>query len=1330
MDPLGKYVESIDKGGVIYKASPSGPDVYTHDIYQINPVTDGYRWSDKRGNWKAFDANGRMTSYGNRMGVVGKLIYEAGENGKLIGVADENDNQVIWYEYNGDRISAVRDADNRRVEYTYTNGRLATVTDVLDQETTYEYNSDGRITKKIDSGGRPTNVTYDSYGNVASVVDRDGVGHFFEFHYDEGKKESYARIQSTSGRIEELWYDKDGDTIRNDINGRNIQKIVKEGRNLIITDEKGNVTKKYYDEWDNLTKVIHPDGSTISFEYEHTYNNRTKTIDLRGNVSEYEYDNKGNLLKRTEAKGTDAEKVTTFTYNDYGLILTATLQGDANTQTATTTFTYDDNNNLASITDPENGSMHFLEYDGMGNLLRFEDPLGYEWSYTYDAMGRRTSVTDPLGNTTSYEYDGANNLTAVINAYLKRFEFEYDDHNNLIKGIDPYEKYSTTQYNADNLPVTFTDKEGKAVHTEYDNEGRVIKTIDGAGNEIQYHYDETQATVASSYLPVQIDYPTYTRRLYYDNSQRLIRATDILDDTTSRSWGYTYDVAGNILSETDTEGKTTAYAYDALNRLIRATDPLGGVVERTYDDLGNLIVIKDQNNGVTTFAYDRVGRLVKTTKPMGEVTTYEYDAGGNRSAVNDTKGQRIEYEYNEINRLAQVRYYSAGDHSNPVKTVGFTYDKLGDIKTYDDGITSAAYTYDDLQRKTMETVDYGPFSLSYSYDYYANGLKKSFTGPDGVGVTQYIYDANNRLAAIAVPGQGQITYNTYQWNSVTKQTLPGGSTTEYAYDPLMRLQSILAKDPAQNPVLTRDYQYSPVGNISQKDTEHGNYSYEYDDLYRLTNETNPTNGTNGTSYTYDALGNRLTMTGVTGTWNYNSNNELLGFDSTSFTYDNNGNLTNKTIGINATNYIYDVEDRLTQVKDGSSSVIAEYYYDPFGRRLWKDVGGTRTYFLYADEGLIGEYDASGAEIRAYGYEPDSTWSTNPLYQRVGGEYYWYENDHQGTPQKLISTSGAVVWSAVYDSFGNCQISIEEITNNLRSPGQYFDAETGLNYNWNRYYDPTTGRYLRTDPFGQGLNLYACCFNNPLMWMDPDGMCALRIAGGIAEVIAGIGVAIAGGPIGIVAGVLMVANGLDNIYAGTKSLITGEYEMSLLESLIYDMVPEEWAPWVYMGTQFLIPGGGWAATKLGRLKSVGAGLVGKIKTSRLGNEIGEVGGITKASKSIPDDAFVRFDPSKYDKSISELGIQKRFLNDEKIWMTKYGDIKNVKNAKELETILYRKNLWPSVEGRFSEGATLRVVNNVDDAVAAGVTNRTNGVRQWRITRDVSPNDLEIIGRIGK
>jgi len=76
----------------------------------------------------------------------------------------------------------------------------------------------------------------------------------------------------------------------------------------------------------------------------------------------------------------------------------------------------------------------------------------------------------------------------------------------------------------------------------------------------------------------------------------------------------------------------------------------------------------------------------------------------------------------------------------------------------------------------------------------------------------------------------------------------------------------------------------------------------------------------------------------------------------------------------------------------------------------------------------------------------------------------YHNDHLGTPQKMTASNGAVVWSAKYSSFGKAQVDPEStVVNNLRFPGQYFDGESGLHYNWHRYYDPGTGRYLRVDP---------------------------------------------------------------------------------------------------------------------------------------------------------------------------------------------------------------------------------------------------------------------------
>ena len=148
---------------------------------------------------------------------------------------------------------------------------------------------------------------------------------------------------------------------------------------------------------------------------------------------------------------------------------------------------------------------------------------------------------------------------------------------------------------------------------------------------------------------------------------------------------------------------------------------------------------------------------------------------------------------------------------------------------------------------------------------------------------------------------------------------------------------------------------------------------------------------------------------------------------------------------------------MVQVEEFGSAVIAEYYYDPFGRRLWKEVDGVRTYFLYSDEGLIGEYDAAGGELKTYGWKPGSTWGTDPVFMKNRGAYYFYHNDHLGTPQKITVVNGGVVWAANYTSFGVTDIdAASTATNSLRFSGQYYDSETGLHYNYHRYYEPYSG----------------------------------------------------------------------------------------------------------------------------------------------------------------------------------------------------------------------------------------------------------------------------------
>jgi len=408
---------------------------------------------------------------------------------------------------------------------------------------------------------------------------------------------------------------------------------------------------------------------------------------------------------------------------------------------------------------------------------------------------------------------------------------------------------------------------------------------------------------------------------------------------------------------------------------------------------------------------------------------------------------------------------------------------------YDDGTTSATYTYDDVYRKTSESVNYGAFQKTYSYTYYNNGMKKTFIDPNGTTYT-YTYDTSNQLTGIQIPGIGSITYPSYAWNRTANITLPGGSTKEYTYDPLMRTQSITAKDPGQNPVMNYQYTYDRMDNIVSKVTEHGEYAYGYDELYRLISSDPATGGNE--AFTYDATGNRLTANSTSGSWTYNDNNELNAHNDTSYEYDDNGNMVKKTIGGALTSYVYNIEDRLSEVWNGepeTGSLIASYYYDPFGRRLWKEVGGVRRYFLYADEGLIGEYDSTGTEIKTYGYKPSSTWTTDPLFMKQDGNYFFYHNDHLGTPQKMIEVNGAVAWEAKYEAFGKANIEIGTLENNLRFPGQYYDSETGLHYNYNRYYDPQNGRYLSADPIGLdgGINLYLYSENNSIINYDENGL---------------------------------------------------------------------------------------------------------------------------------------------------------------------------------------------------------------------------------------------------
>jgi len=283
-----------------------------------------------------------------------------------------------------------------------------------------------------------------------------------------------------------------------------------------------------------------------------------------------------------------------------------------------------------------------------------------------------------------------------------------------------------------------------------------------------------------------------------------------------------------------------------------------------------------------------------------------------------------------------------------------------------------------------------------------------------------------------------------------------------------------------------DYTIGPAGNvtvITNNLDSSRNQSFGYDDLYRLTGAT----GIYGSiSHTYDNVSNRLTKTigGQTDTYSYfpgtNKLNEITGANPLTFGYDANGNTT----GMGARTLNYNLDNRLIQVVEGT--VLADYVYNGLGQRIKRIVNETTTVYHYDRVGnLIGESDASGNFGNKYVYLDEN----RLIYIGPSEDVYYFVNDHLGTPQKIMDGSSIVVWSADYQPFGEANITVSTVLSNFRLPGQYYDQETGLHYNYFRYYNPQTGRYVTTDPIGLagGINLFAYVQNNPINIVDAFGL---------------------------------------------------------------------------------------------------------------------------------------------------------------------------------------------------------------------------------------------------
>jgi RHS repeat-associated protein len=181
-------------------------------------------------------------------------------------------------------------------------------------------------------------------------------------------------------------------------------------------------------------------------------------------------------------------------------------------------------------------------------------------------------------------------------------------------------------------------------------------------------------------------------------------------------------------------------------------------------------------------------------------------------------------------------------------------------------------------------------------------------------------------------------------------------------------------------------------------------------------------------------------------------------------------------------------------------IVAEYKYDIYGRRIRKNVNGNITNFHWEGDNMSFELNENHQPIRRYIYENgkddvqgyvEYSEVDDPQYfsfERKG--WHSYIKDQVGTITKIYKhETKQMVETRTYDTFGNIINQTGSSSGNLGFQSKYFDQESGLNYYYHRYYNPSIGRFINEDPIGfnGGLNLYLSVENNPINSVDFFGL---------------------------------------------------------------------------------------------------------------------------------------------------------------------------------------------------------------------------------------------------
>ena len=853
-----------------------------------------------------------------------------------------------------------------------------------------------------------------------------------------------------------------------------------------ITDPLSRVWTLAYNASNELVTLTYPivSGNTYTETYAYNTNHDiTDFKDARGKHSTYSYyaddstaweqDPIGNRSNWSYAGSvatlTDANGHTTSFSYDTILRLSQVKDNSANTVVPT----YDTSNNKTNVKD-ERGKNWVYTYDTHGNVLTKKDPLLNVWTYTYNAHNKVLTVKDPLLHTTTYGYDTHDNLTSVTDALTHATTYSYNGDGTLASTTDALTHATTYGYDANGELTSTTDP--------------LLHTTNYTVNTLGWRGDTTDAL-------------SHTTTNTYDNWARVTNVTTLAGVTT-----LAYDADSNVTSVTDPNSHVTSTTYDDDERPLVVTKANGDTFTHTYDSVGQKGLpssTTDGNSHSTTFTYDGLNRKTGASYADGTSESWTYDAASHLASHIDGKSQTISYGYDNASQLTTVTY--------PVGTgagtgISYTYDVAGRKTGMTDVSGTTGYTYDNADRLTSLLQPNA--TTGYGYD---NANRRTSMTVSGVtGSWTYTFDNSNRLSTVLNPSSETATYAYDNANRVTSLTNGNSSVTSYGYDTANRATDVWHKTSTGTTLGRYQYTYDSSGNVSTRTDNDGSVTtFGYDNSDQLTSEVRSTTsgGSNPytISYTYDHNGNRKTkvLGGVTDNYTYDAHDKLLSTSSKTYGYDLNGNCTSVKVGTaTPTTLTYDIENRVTGITYPSSTTNS-FVYNGNDLRVGKtDSSGTST------------YKTDGSSPASPVLSDGAATYTPGLSEHRGIISKFYHSDALGSTRGITGSTQAATDSTLYDGFGMTvsRAGTTPTPFGFVGASQYqTDGDSGLQLLGHRYYDPSIGRFLSSDPAHAGTNWYKYASNNPLRKSDPLGLFDWRraIGGGLAGIAGGI----VGGPIG-------------------------------------------------------------------------------------------------------------------------------------------------------------------------------------------------------------------------